>query len=610
MATNTSISLVNLDFDTLKATLKTYLKSQTLFQDYDFDGSNMSVLLDILSYNSYLNTFYLNMVASEMFIDSAQLRNSVISIAKALNYTPKSAKSSKALLNLSFPQSGLQSFEIPEGTRFTGKNSNNSYTFTTNESVTLYPSNGAFTVSNFEVFEGVLSQDTFVYDTSREKQRFILSNESIDTDSILVAIIEDNGLSTIPYIKATSLFGLTSNSQNYFVQATEDTRYEIVFGDGIFGRKPKDGATIICNYRITSGNTGNKCTNFTLDDNLGAFNGYGSAILPTITVAATSFGGAEAESIEEIRYRAPRNFQTQERAITVNDFSTLIIQEFQNIKNVYVYGGELSFDAPKFGTVLIVPITNTGVLLSRAEQNDIETFLRQRTTIGIAPSVINPDYLFVILETAVKFNPDKTSFSSTDIKSLVENAIKTFNSDELMDFNTELNLSKLEGIINNVNESIVGNQTELFIRKIFRTELQQQAFPSIQFRNSIIPGTLISSEFTSLGRRYQYTDYNPNNNTLVARVIEGRSTVVNTSNIVYLKDITNPDLVTYTNAGIVDYAVGKITINSIRFSSFGDKDGLEFNAKPELNDISSKENDVITIDIQTGIRVQVRRIGR
>ena len=608
MAANTSISLVNLDFDTLKNQLKTYLKSQSQFADYDFDGSNMSVLLDILSYNTHLNAFYLNMVASEMFLDSAQLRNSIISIAKSLNYTPRSIKSSRAVLNLQFAQSGLQSFNIPAGTRFSGKNSRGTYQFITDESLVLYPLNGFFTANNVTVYEGSLATDVFVTNYAIENQRFILTNETIDTDSIQLVVSEDDGQTITVFTRTTSLYDINSNSAIFFVQATEDTKYEVVFGDGVLGRRPKDGSIITCTYRNTAGVDGNEATNFILNDNLGAVNGYGSAIIPTITTSSASFGGGDAETIEEIRFRAPRYYQTQERAITTNDFNTLVTQEFQTVKNVFVYGGELATSSPRFGTVFISPVTYSGDPLSQTEKNDIETYLRQRSTIGIVPQVIDPDYLYVSLVSTVKYNGDITVLSAADIQSLVKTTIETFNTTELTDFNIELNLSKLESAINDADESILGNQTELTIKKIFRTDLFQQSFPSISFRNAIIPGTLVSNEFISRGRRYQYSDFNPNNNTLVARVIDGKTTVVNTLNTVYIKDITNLAAITYTAAGTVNYDQGTVTLNSIQFDSFGDKSGLEIEAKPVSQDVSSKENDVLVIDVQSGIRVDVRRV--
>lgn len=595
MAANNSISLVSLDFDTLKNTLKTYLKSQALFQDYDFDGSNMSVLLDILSYNSYLNTFYLNMVASEMFLDSAQLRNSVISIAKSLNYTPRSTKSSKALLNLTFAQSGLQSFEIPEGTRFTGKNSNGSFTFVTNETLTLYPSNNQFVAANVEVYEGSLIQDTFIYDSSVEAQRFILSNQTIDTDSLLVLVTEDGGQTRLSYKKATSLFGLTANTQAYFVQATEDTKYEIVFGDGVFGRKPKDGATIIASYRITSGTNGNKCSTFILDDNLGSYNGYANAIVPAITVAAASFGGAEAETIEEIRYRAPRNYQTQERAVTTEDFKTLVLQNYQDVKSVHVYGGETVSGIPQFGKVFVAPATFTGETLSDSEKSDIESYLSDKCTIGITPVVINPDYLYLLPEITAKYNADETLLSPTDLSTIIKNAVNTFNQEQLNDFDKEFRFSRFEAAVNDSNPSISSNETKITLRKSVSITENSDVFISVNFRNVIAPGSLYSSEFTSNGRRYSYTDYNPNANTFKVEQTDGNVTIINQSNVVYIKDVTVTGIETFQAAGTIDYNSGSISLNQIKILEAPDST-ISFYCKSQADDIKSSKNDVISID--------------
>jgi hypothetical protein len=420
MTAKRTINLVNLDFDTLKEQLKIYLKNQAQFSDYNFDGSNMSVLLDILTYNTHLNAFYLNMIASEMFLDSAQLRNSIISIAKTLNYTPRSTKSSKAILNLRFPQSGLPSFTIPKYTRFTGKNSRGTFEFSTNETIMVYPSGGLFSFDNLNIFEGILTTQTFVVNSEEEKQRFILSNNMVDTDSIEVSVTEGESLTPITYKKVNSLSGIRSTSEIFFVQATGDTRYEIVFGDGVFGKKPADGNIITVTYRIASAEAGNDCRFFTLNDNLGAINGFGSNIPPDIIMVSPSFGGAPAESIEEIRYRAPKSFQAQDRAITVNDFITLITQEFPNIKSVHVYGGEEVLEEPRYGSVYIVPITFTGELISEERKKDIEFFLRGKTNVGITPIVVNPDFLYVDVNTVVRYNPSNTTLSSNDIIALVK----------------------------------------------------------------------------------------------------------------------------------------------------------------------------------------------
>ena len=605
---NNSISLVNLDFDTLKNQLKTYLKGQAQFSDYDFDGSNMSVLLDILSYNTHLNAFYLNMVASEMFLDSAQLRNSVISMAKSLNYTPRSTRSSRAVLNLRFPQSGgLQSFSIPERTRFVGKNSRGTFQFLTNESMILYPSNGFFTANNVTVYEGVTTSDVFTVDYSIEGQRFIMTNRSIDTDSLSVSVVEDNGQTTVRTTKATTLYGLNSNSAVYFLQATEDTKYEVVFGDGVLGRRPKDGSLIQCTYRNSAGAAGNECTNFILGDNLGAVNGLGSAITSTITTVDSSFGGGEAESIEEIRTRAPRYYQAQERAITTGDFETLITQEFQSIKGVHVYGGDQVSGTPRFGQVFIAPITFTGEVVSQTQKSEIETFMRDKCTIGITPVVVDPDYLYVGVDCRVSFNAADTNMSAAEIQASVESAIEAYNTLQLMDFNTEFKTSRFEAAIDAADPSISSNDTDIILRKKFIAEPFVRTFPTVTYRNQIVPGTVTSSQFLSAGRRYEYTDFNPNNNTFSVNQVDGKAVVSNSSNVIYLKDVTSPATVSYSIAGTVDYMTGTLSLNAITPTSLDDVGGIDFFARPVSENITSSTNDVLAIDLEN-INVTVKQI--
>jgi hypothetical protein len=510
-------------------------------------------------------------------------------------------------LNLQFPQSGLTVFTIPKGTRFSGKNSVGTFQFVTIESLVLYPSAGKFTANDVTVYEGTQTTDAFIMNYAVENQRFILSNASIDTDSIEVSVTESNAVVPTTYSKANSLIGLDSTSKSYFVQASEDQTYEIVFGDGTFGSRPTDSSTIAITYRVTAGPNGNKATNFSLSDNLGAVNGYGSSITPTITVVETGYSGAEAETIEEIRYRAPRAYQTQDRAITINDFKTLITQEFQTVKSVYVYGGEQVTDYPKYGTVYIVPTTFTGNLLSDVEKIDIEQYLKVRTALGVTPKVIDPNYLYVNVYTTVKYEANITNLSASDIESAVKVAIQNFNTNQLSEFNSELSLSRLETAINDADTSIVTNQTELTLRKLYQPELNKKSYPLFEFRNSIVPGSITTSKFTSVGRIYQYVDFNPNNDTLDVKFDGEKTVVTNTSTDLYLVDVTSPTAATYNKAGTVDYMAGIVTMDPVTITSFGDSLGLEVIVKPVMSDVSAALNDIITIDTARGISVKVRK---
>ena len=594
---NNSINLVDLDFDSLKTSLKTYLKSQAQFADYDFDGSNMSVLLDILAYNTYQNTFYLNMIASEMFLDSAQLKSSIVSLAKALNYTPRSNKSAQAVVDLQFAQSGLTSFSIPEGTRFIGRNSNTNYTFVTGESMVIYPSGGYFTANNVKIYQGTIFTDSFVSNYGIENQRFILTNDTIDSSSIKVLVREDSGSSNTLYVQATSLYDIDGTSNVFFVQAADNGKYEVVFGDGTFGRKPKNGAIISAQYRSTIGMDGNYTTDFTLVDNLGTYNGYGSSITPTITVINAGYGGADAETIEEIRFRAPKYFQTQERAIAPSDFSTLITQRYQDIKSVYVYGGETVSGNPQYGKVYISPATFTGEILTDAEKADVEAFIRDRCTIGITPVVIDSDILYLVVESAVLYNPSATSKTAKDIQSLVKTAITDYNDTYLKDFDTIFKQSKFESVIDGADASIDSNNTSVKLKKEVYVELNNTVALEVRYRNALQPGTITSSSFVSGGKTYEYTDYNPNINTFTVSQSGNETVVTNSVDTIYLKDITIPGAVTYTAAGTVDYNLGIVRLNAIAITDLLGENAIKVYANVPYGNISSKENDTLEIDI-------------
>lgn len=594
---NNSISLVNLDFDTLKQNLKTYLKAQPQFSDYDFDGSNMSVLLDILSYNTHLNAFYLNMAVSEMFLDSAQLRNSVLSRAKELNYVPRSAKSSQAQVNVRFPQSNLSVLSIPFATKFSGKSGNGTFQYTTNQSYVLYPTGGSFQ-ANLMIYEGTYFSDAFVVDDSIEAQRFILTNDGIDTDSLTVVLSENDGQSNTLLTRADSLYGLTPNSAVYFLQASDDTRYEIVFGDGVLGRKPLNNSVVFADYRVSSGTVADGSTNFTLDDNLGPINGIGS-ISPTITVLSPGSGGAIAESIESIRFNAPRHYQTQNRAITVSDYKNLILNNFTEVKSVNVFGGEIITDSVQYGRVFCSPVTYSGAPLSEIEKQNITTFLTSRCTLGITPVVIDPDYIYLLVTTKVKYNSDSTVNTAADIQALAAAAIDTFNTDSLTTFDTEFKLSRLDTAINSADPSISSNETTVTIRKNFNADLNTPIYLDVNYKNAIQPGTFSSSVFLSGSRKFQYTDYNPLNNTLsVKQLPNGRIEVTNSTNTVYLKDVTLPGYESYTVAGTIDYQKGVVSLNQITVSGFVDSTSIEFYAATTTQDVKASGNDLIQIDMQ------------
>jgi len=580
---NSSVNLTSLDFDTIKSTLQQYLKSQSTFQDYDFTGSNMNVLLDVLSYNTYLNSFYLNMVTAESFLDSAQLRDSVVSHAKELNYIPSSATSSEAVINLNFITTGITTgaFVIPKGTAFSGTNSNGSFTFSTNTNITAISSSNTFAFSNVSIYEGTYINESFIVDYTQPAQRFILSNATIDTGSIAVTVSENNGSNNIIYTQATSLFGVNSNSAVYFLQAAQNGKYEIVFGDGVFGDYPLNNSVIIVTYRITQGSAGGGISTFYLNQDLGSYNG-GTAI-STVTTVSNSSNGSDPETIESIRFRAPRSYQVQDRAVTTSDYRTLILDNFNDIEDVNVFGGE-TLPNPEYGVVYISPSTYSGAPLANQRKADILSYLLTKKIINITNKIIDPNYIYIVPTVIINVNFTNTSLTPVDFQTAVLNSIFNFNFTYLQKFNTTFRYSKLLEAIDNTNSSINGNLTSIQIYKLLEPTLNVVSSLSTSFGNELNMGSITSSSFILTdGNTYQITDVNPN--------------AVGITGILYLKQITTNNTQNYINVGTIDYMSGTLSIKNITVYSFMGAAGIKILATSMYNDIIGNSNNIVEIDL-------------
>ena len=587
---NSSLSVSSLDFDTLKSNFIQFLKTQSAFKDYNFEGSNMNVLLDVMSYNSYLNSFYLNMVASEMFLDTAQKLDSVISHAKELNYVPRSSRSAKAVISFTYDTTGIENpFVIPKGTIFSGTNSNGTFSFVTDKENSYLSTNSTYTIANLELYEGSYTKDAFVIDDSQEDQKFVLSNKNVDTNSIVVAVSENDGVSNTYYTLAENLYGLNGNSEIYFIQSTFDQKYEIIFGDGTFGKKPLNSSIIYVDYRTSSGSAGNGVAKFNLDQDLGAINGgYGTA--SDLTIVSASVSGAMAESIESIRYNAPRHYQTQGRCVTSNDYKTTILQNFPEIQYVNVFGGTITNTAVEYGKVYISPSTYSGTVLTESRKKDVETFVNNLSPIGIVTSVINPDYLYIQLISSISVDFNNTSSSPSMIKSQITSSINSFNTNNLQNFDTTLRLSKLEQAINDTDDAILSNQTYIKMYRSFSPTLNMGYAINCDLQNVIDIGSVTSSQFNSYGKAYIFTDY-------IEGVDEG-------SGILYQLEI-NPfsTVKNYSKVGTVEYNDGLININQITYSDIGG--GIKIYATPVNRDIKCYKNIIMEIDTVSGLEITI-----
>ena len=586
---NTNLQLVGLDFDSLKSNFKEYLKrSSSPFKDVDFEGSNISQLLDVMSYNTYLNSFYLNMVASEMFLDSATLRDSVISHAKELNYVPRSYRSAEAKVSFTVtPTSSLDVLVIPKGTSFTTKIGSNNFTFSTDSSIVLVANNsGVFNANNISIYEGSYLTDTYIYSTSNNEQRFVISNPTVDTRSLTVLVLENGGQNSYTYTRASSFLDQAANSQVYFLQPAENSQYELIFGDDIIGRKPQNGAVITVEYRTCNGELPNGASVFTAD---GPINGQSN--VSTITTNTSARGGGIPESLQSIKYNAPRHYQNQDRAVTSSDYENILTTNFPEIEAISAYGGE-DADPPAYGKVYISVDVNTGEGASLADKERYLKFIRARKPIGIEPEMIDPEFLYVEATVDLTYNTNVTTMAPVTLETLARNTISSFNTTYLNKFKTTLRYSKLLEQIDNTHSSILGAQLRVSPFKIF--------IPT--------PGANYSTVFNfgfTLAKQYTISE----EDSIFATIPAVKSTqMVKDGKTVYLMDDSNGILGLYTTAtdgtatkletvGTVDYSSGKVVITNLNIESYTAASGSHAHlyATPLSSDITSYRNTILTI---------------
>jgi hypothetical protein len=580
---NSSINLVGLDFQALKDSFKSYLKGQSRFQDYDFDGSNFSVLLDVLAYNTYLNSFYTNMVASEMFLDTAQLRDSVISHAKELNYLPRSFRSSQANLNITItPTTSVSSVTIDKGTNFTAKVAGNTFNFMTTSDLVLTEKTGSsFIANNIAIYEGTNVTDTYVINYSIP-QRFLLTNPTADISSIEISVIEDSGANTYTYTYAPNLFGVLSTSKVFFLQATASEQYEVLFGDDNYGRRPRNGAIVQITYRICSGELPNGASIFVNNSNI---DGHANV---KIVTATSAYGGAVNESIESIRFYAPRYYQTQERAVTKSDYETLLKRQYPEIVDITAYGGE-EVDPPQYGKVFVAVAEKDTEKVSTPKKRIYYDFIKPRSSLSIDPVIVDAEFTFVKPYTNVTYNVGLTTKTTQDIKTACINTIAAYNSSELNKFNASYKQSRISRLIGDTDQSIDSSQTiAITYKTIFPdTDVNVNIVLDYGFEilQTVVPTTLIdqlsiggvtSSNFIFQGSICVLKDDGDGAMYVTAKQADG----------------------TYVNiaaAGEVDYSTGIVKLNNFMFDSYDVQTGISIYTMPKSFDFKSTKNAVLRI---------------
>lgn len=595
---NGFLTTTELDFQNYKASLRTFLSQQETFKDYDFEGSNLSVLLDLLAYNTYLNGVYLNMVGSEMFLDTSQLRESIVSHAKELNYTPRSRTAPIAFVNITItPPDSPDSITIPKYYEINGRTEDNTtYYFSTDETIVIRANNGVYKAANVAVYEGNIVREVFIANSSA---RYLLQSANVDIQSVSVTVKDSQSATDeVKWNRETFLFGLDNTDDIYFIQGAEDHLYEVVFGNGDIGKALVDGNVVDILYRETNGADANGVEIFTAPN---AIQGYRNVAISTVAAASA---GAEHETDEEIKFNAPRYFPTQNRAVTVEDYIALTKQAFPSLEVVTAFGGE-EIEPKQYGKVIVAAKPFGGTKLSTPIKTQIFNYLKERSSISIDPVIVDPEYFFAEVVTEVLYNINLTTRSARDIQALVEDTILQWGIDNLARFGSDLRYSKLIRDIDASDDAIISNNTEVrLIKQIevdtgipfrisfsFDNELKQEPTDVRKINDN--PSTIESSLFTY---RLGDIDY-------LSRIRDD-----GLGNLIILSSVNGIVEVIRDKVGTINYATGELNIGELLYEDVGVDNILEIYARTKRLDLETRANKILQIEARylvvsvTGIR--------
>ena len=597
----------NLDFDQVKTTLKDYLKSNSNFTDYDFEGSNLSTILDVLAYNTYISSYNANMVANEVFIDSATLRENIVSLARNIGYVPRSRKSARAVVSFSVDTSNITptpaTLTLHKGIVATSSGSfgNQSNNFCILDDISVPVFNNIANFNDISIYEGTLLSSNFTYSTRVPNQKFILPNTGVDTSLISVTVKNnENSSASTKYSNQDSLFDIGGDSKVYFLQEISDERYELFFGDNIFGKALEEGNYITANYIVSNGDSGNGVSSFTFSGRLSyTRNSITYNVTDGISLILTDLGasgGDTIESVESIRRYAPRIYASQNRALTADDYETLIpTRIYPETESISVFGGE-ELVPPQYGKVFISIKPRTGDFLPNLIKQNIKNKLKRFAVAGIVPEILDLKYLYIEIDSKVYYNTNKAQ-SAAFVSSMVQtNANKYAESTELNKYGARFKYSKFLKIVDDSHEAVTSNITTLRMRRDLRVILNGFAEYQIGF-----------------GNKFQVKDPDGFNIKTSAFKIDG------ISQDVYLGDLPRPDRETGTlffftlpnvgsqspsivrrNVGFIDYINGVITINPVNIQGGMIKDGqtiIEIEATPSSNDVIGLQDLYLQLDI-------------
>ena len=581
----------NLDFDQIKIALKDYMRAQSDFTDYDFEGSALATLIDTLAYNTYYTAFNTNMVINELFIDSATLRDNVVAIAKQLGYTPKSATSPTSYVsfnvNYSNPTTDKELI-LKAGTGFISSYDNNIYSYIVTDDVTGQVINDVATFTNVAIKEGTQLTNTFVVNTALKSQRFILDNQDIDTNTIRVKVYPGGGTFNEPYLIADNILGVDGDSKVFFLDEIEDQRYEVLVGDGVLGKKLENNSRIEVSYLTTSGPESNGVKTFVFSGVLENPNGVSpNSFTTTVTSTTPSSGGEEVETTQKIKYTAPKAYGTQDRAVTANDYEAIVRKVYPATSDIIIFGGE-DQDPPEYGRVFISLKPTDASYLTSLTKSQIIADLKKYVVASIEPRIVDPSILYVELTSKIYYNSGVTDQTTSNIRDKVISSIQSYlETSDTEKFNGKFRYSKFVGVIDDADVSVNSNLTSVTMRKDFYPQLNSTFYYEVCFQNAF-DEDCDDPVLSSTG--FRVTEY-PNFDVYV----EDRNKKI----VLYrLDSVTGEKVVLDSDVGDIDYVKGELkmyALTIIKGSFFDNR--ISLRVKPLSNDIKAMREVYLDVDV-------------
>ena len=588
MATKLEIS--QLDFDGIKDNLKTFLSQQDEFTDYDFEGSGMNILLDVLAYNTHYIGYNANMLANEMYLDSADQRASVVSLAKQVGYTPRSAVSSQAKIDVLVNNATGASITMSRGTKFTTSVDETSYSFVANADTTISPVDNVYKFSNLVVYEGTYLNYKYTANTSDTDQRLIIPNDNVDTTTLTVKVQESSSDSTTnTYTLAGGITGLDNTSKVYFLQEIENGRFEVYFGDSVLGKAIADGNIVILDYITCNRDEPNGATTLALSGNVGGFSNV------TITTVNNAAGGDDPETIKSIKYNAPRDYSSQDRAVTADDYKVLVKSIYANAQSVQVYGGE-DAATPDYGKVYISIKAKSGSNLTEATKDSVVSSLKSYAVASVTPVIIDPETTYITLTTTFKYDSSLTIKDVSTLQTDVSDAITNYYTSTLEDFTGMFRYSAVWKTNDSTDTSILSNITTIRLYKYITPTLNSALKYTLSFNNAFYNPH--SEHNKTAGGIVSSTGFKINDDSSTNEHFlddDGAGNI----RVYYLSGTTR--IYTSSTYGTIDYTTGEIILTSAHITSISNIDGaastkVRVFVKPDSNDIVPVRNQVLSID--------------